>query len=143
MEKAIYFDMDGTIADLYGVDGWLDDLMNESTRPYAAAAPLLNMQQLARRLNILAARGFSINIISWTARGGSAEYNERVKEVKIQWLHVHLRSVHFDNIYVVPYGTPKENFGNGILFDDEPHNRETWQGVAHDVNNILEILKGL
>ena len=41
MEKAIYFDMDGTIADLYGVDGWLDDLMNESTRPYAAAAPLL------------------------------------------------------------------------------------------------------
>ena len=50
MEKAIYFDMDGTIADLYGVDGWLDDLMNESTRPYAAAAPLLNMQQLARSL---------------------------------------------------------------------------------------------
>ena len=92
--NAIYFDMDGTIADLYGVDGWLDDLMNESTRPYAAAAPLLNMQQLARRLNILAARGFSINIISWTARGGSAEYNERVKEVKIQWLRVHLRSVH-------------------------------------------------
>ena len=24
MYKAIYFDMDGTIADLYGVDGWLD-----------------------------------------------------------------------------------------------------------------------
>ena len=27
MTKAIYFDMDGTIADLYGVDGWLDSLV--------------------------------------------------------------------------------------------------------------------
>ena len=26
MTKAIYFDMDGTIADLYAVDGWLDML---------------------------------------------------------------------------------------------------------------------
>ena len=26
MTKAIYFDMDGTIADLYAVDGWLDKL---------------------------------------------------------------------------------------------------------------------
>ena len=37
--KAIYFDMDGTIADLYGRDGWLDDLMNEYTRPYREVIP--------------------------------------------------------------------------------------------------------
>jgi phosphoserine phosphatase len=29
MNKAIYFDMDGTIADLYGVSGWLADLEAE------------------------------------------------------------------------------------------------------------------
>ena len=26
MKKEICFDMDGTIADLYGVEGWLEDL---------------------------------------------------------------------------------------------------------------------
>ena len=31
MTKAIYFDMDGTIANFYGVDGWLNDLINENT----------------------------------------------------------------------------------------------------------------
>ena len=30
MIKAIYFDLDGTIADLYGVEGWLDDLIAEN-----------------------------------------------------------------------------------------------------------------
>ena len=28
IEKTINFDMDGTIADLYGVDNWLNDLIN-------------------------------------------------------------------------------------------------------------------
>ena len=28
-------------------------------------------------------------------------------------------------------------------FDDEQKNRENWTGRAYDVNNIMEILKGL
>ena len=43
VEKMICFDMDGTIADLYGVDGWLDDLINKSARPYEVAKPLVNL----------------------------------------------------------------------------------------------------
>ena len=46
----IWFDMDGTIADLYNVNGWLDDLENERTRPYDEAAVLLNFATLARLL---------------------------------------------------------------------------------------------
>ena len=52
-ERIINFDMDGTIADLYGVDGWLNDLINGDTRPYDIAKPLVNMSALARRLNAL------------------------------------------------------------------------------------------
>ena len=47
MNKAIYFDMDGTIADLYGVSGWLADLEAENVRPYAEAKPLINLALLA------------------------------------------------------------------------------------------------
>ena len=53
MTKAIYFDMDGTIADLYGVEGWLNDLESENERPYATAKPLIRMSALARVLNRL------------------------------------------------------------------------------------------
>jgi hypothetical protein len=34
-------------------------------------------------------------------------------------------------------------FPKGILFDDEEKNRAEWNGTAHDVHNVIEILKGL
>ena len=141
--KNIYFDMDGTIANLYAVNGWLDDLRAERVRPYAEAKPMVNMNSLARVLNRLVRNGYSVSVISWTAKNGSAEYNERVAEVKRAWLAKHLASVRFENVFIVPYGTPKQNFGFGVLFDDEKHNRDEWNGVAYDVDNIIGILKGL
>ena len=53
----INFDMDGTIADLYGVENWLDYLIAENTRPYAIAKPLVNLSALARKLNALQRMG--------------------------------------------------------------------------------------
>lgn len=143
MNKAIFFDMDGTIADLYGVSGWLDDLRAERVRPYAEARPLVNLSALARRLNRLTAEGYTINIISWTSRGGSAEYNEAVAEVKRAWLAKHLPSVSFTAIHIIPYGTPKSTCGRGILFDDEQRNLDEWGEGAHAASEIFEILRGL
>ena len=143
MNKAIFFDMDGTIADLYGVDGWLDDLRAECVRPYAEARPLVNLSRLARRLNALAAKGYTVNVISWTSRGGSAEYNKAVAEVKRAWLAKHLPSVKWDNVFIIAYGTPKSSCGRGVLFDDEQRNLDEWGEGAHDASEIFEILRGL
>ena len=143
MNKAIFFDMDGTIADLYGVDGWLDDLRAERVRPYAEARPLVNLARLARRLNALAAAGYTINIISWTSRGGSPEYNEAVAEVKRAWLAKHLPSVKWDNVFIIAYGTPKSSCGRGVLFDDEKPNRDEWGAGAFGPSEMFEILRGL
>lgn len=142
-EKIINFDMDGTIADLYGVDGWLDDLINLNVRPYAIAKPLVNMSALARALNKLQRLGFKINIISWTSKSGTAEYNEQVKRTKLKWLATHLKSVKFDNIFIVPYGTPKQTLSKGILFDDEKPNRDNWGEGAYNADNILEVLRAV
>lgn len=143
MRKEIWFDMDGTIADLYGVNGWLKMLIAEDTTPYKVARPLVRMATLARMLNKLQRNGYKIGVISWTSKGGSKEYNERVARAKKEWLALHLKSVHFDRIDIVPYGTPKQNGRNGILFDDEIGNRENWNDCAHDVDRIIEILKSL
>ena len=146
MTKAIYFDMDGTIADLYGVEGWLNDLESENERPYATAKPLIRMSALARVLNRLQREGYTIGIISWLSKGGSDDYNEKVAYAKQKWLKQHLASVNFDEINIVKYGTPKStavNTQGGILFDDEERNRTEWNGTAFDVDNIIEILKAL
>lgn len=146
MTKAIYFDMDGTIADLYGVDGWLDCLVAEQTKPYREAKPLVNMRKLAKLLNQLQAQGWTIGIISWLAKSGSDEYGEKVAAVKEKWLTKHLGSVHFDEIKIAKYGTPKQYLADhafGILFDDEQPNRAAWTGEAYDVHNILQVLAAI
>lgn len=142
-KKVINFDMDGTIADLYGVTNWLDYLIAEDATPYAIAKPLVNMQVLARLLNKLQKNGYIINIISWTSKNGSDAYNSLVADVKKAWLKKHLKSVKFNNIFVVPYGTPKNTIASGILFDDEEKNRATWGKNAYDVDNILGVLKAI
>ena len=141
--KKIYFDMDGTIANLYNVDGWLEYLINRDTTPYEVAQPMVNFSTLARLLHKLQRNGYTIGIISWTAKNSTEEYNERVAQAKRQWLAKHLPSVSFDEIHIVEYGTPKSTCGNGILFDDEERNRLEWNGTAYNVNNILEVLRNL
>ena len=144
--RAIYFDMDGTIANLYNVNGWLEDIRTERVRPYREAATMVRMATLARLLNHLQRNGYAIGIVSWLAKNGTEAYNKAVTEAKREWLKEHLASVNFNEIHIVEYGTPKENivdFPDGILFDDEEANRNNWKGTAYNVNNIIEILKGL
>lgn len=143
MNREINFDMDGTFVDLYGVENWLDYLMASDTTPYEVAKPLVNLSSLARLINRLQRNGYKVNVISWLAKTTDTEYNERVATAKLEWLAKHLPSVKWDKINIVAYGTPKQTLGCGILFDDEEPNRNAWNGVAYDVNNIIEILKNL
>lgn len=141
----IYFDMDGTFVNLYGVENWLEMLRNEDTTPYEIAKPLFRMCDFARTIHKLQKNGIEVGIITWTAKFATTEYNERVAKAKIEWLEKHLPTVHFDEINIVEHGTPKEMFGNetDVLFDDEVKNRENWKGTAYDVDHILEVMKGM
>ena len=144
MNITINFDMDGTLANFYGVENWLPMLEAEDTTPYAEAIPLLRLSALAKRLNNLQKQGYQLAVISWLSKSGSDAYNEAVTAVKLNWLKKHLPSVNWDRITIVPYGTPKENFCANpldVLFDDEERNRNNWTGRAFDVENIMEILK--
>lgn len=140
----IWFDLDGTIADLYGVEGWLDDIKAESTRPYSEAKPLLNFSLLARLLNKAQREGWEIGVISWGAKNSTEEYLKMVGCAKTYWLKEHLPSVNWDYIYIDYYGTNKfQRCGcDGILFDDEEQNRNAWEnGLAYEPNYIIDMLK--
>ena len=146
MATTIFFDMDGTIADLYGVENWLDYLIASDALPYEIAKPLIRLNALARILNRLQKQGYKVGVISWLAKNSNTDYDEKVTKAKKEWLKKHLASVNFDEIHIVKYGTPKQTFAkteNDILFDDEEKNRNDWTGKAFDVNEIIEILKGM
>lgn len=143
MKKTIFLDMDGTFADLYGVQDWLPMLINSDPTPYAIAKPLVSFSHLAKLLNGLQRKGYNIGIISWLSKNGSEEYNELVAETKKAYLRKHLPSVAFDEIIIVPYGTEKNNFNNDydFLFDDEEQNLRNWQGESYHASQLIEVLQ--
>ena len=144
--RTIWWDMDGTIANLYAVEDWLPKLRSEDPSPYTEAEVLWNMSQLARLMNRVQQLGYKLGIISWTSKGGSESYNKAVAETKKAWLGQHLASVKFDTIHIVSYGTPKSvvmNTEDDILFDDEAPNRDNWLGEAYEPEMMLKVLKHL
>jgi hypothetical protein len=146
MMRTIWWDMDGTIANLYAVEDWLPKLRAEDTTPYEEAEVLWNMSQLARLMNQVQQLGYRLGIISWTSKGGSESYNDAVAEAKLSWLKLHLHSVNFDEIHIVSYGIPKQLFmetDDDILFDDELKNREDWEGEAFEPEMMIKVLKAL
>ena len=141
----IWYDLDGTIADLYGVDNWLDALRAYDPSPYVEAKALVNLSRLARYLNRLQKMGHELGVISWLSKCSTPEYDAAVTSAKMFWLSKHLPSVHWNEIKIVPYGTNKwELCGEGILFDDEIPNRDSWQGDgAYDPCDMFEVLAEL
>ena len=142
----IYFDMDGTIADLYGVNNWLHRIRAYDAKIYAEARPLCNMNTLARKLNRIQRKGVKIGVISWGSKDKDPAFLEAVKTEKMRWLRQHLRSVSFDEIHIVEYGTPKSSFRSSfddILFDDEVGNLTDWGMGGFHPDAITTVLKAL
>lgn len=129
MKKMICFDMDGTIADLYGVDGWLESLRNEDPTPYLIARPMWDMDALRGVLLRLAEQGWEIRVISWLSMNSSEEYKELVRAAKLEWLHRY--NFPMDKAHLVAYGTTKANAvrkvaDSAILVDDNAKVRNGW-----------------
>lgn len=153
MTKTIYLDMDGTIADLYMVEDWLEDLENYNPRPYQQAKPMVDMAQLNELIGILQEKGFQVGIVSWLSKTSTKEYDKAVRQAKKQWLKENLPNCK-KNIHIVKYGTKKSKVVdslNAILFDDEEQNRVDWRkkgGLAFDpqeisINKFLEMIASI
>lgn len=148
MIKMLVFDMDGTIADLYGVEGWLDDLHAEKIRPYEKAAPLYDMDDLRNILLMLQDLGWRIVVTTWLAKDATKEYNKAVTLAKKAWLAKY--AFPYDEIHCVKYGTTKADCtrnkgGFQILIDDNKKVRDGWT-LGTTVNaqyNIMNFLKAL
>lgn len=144
--------MDGTIANLYAVENWLEMLRAYNARPYEIAEPMWDMVELNMVLAELKANGYEIAIITWLSKDSTAEYDNAVRLAKRQWLED--MGFEYDYFHGVKYGTTKANtirrymdgYENAILIDDNDKVRNGWTlgGTINPTEeNIIEILKGL
>lgn len=143
--KMLVFDMDGTIADLYGIKNWLHMILTGNPAPYYNAKPKYDMQVLNDIIHRLKARGWRIAITTWLAKDVTEEYNKEVRKAKLEWL----RKVNFpyDEIHLVKYGTTKADCtrkrgGYQILIDDNETIRKGWT-LGRTIDAKKNILKEL
>ena len=150
--KMICFDMDGTIANLYGVENWLPMLRAYNPMPYRVAEPMWDMEELALLLMEFQNRGVEIRIITWLSRETTPAYDRAVRLAKVDWLRHY--DFPFDHFHGVRFGATKADsvrkyLGEGetaILFDDNAKVREGWHmGNAYDPTtcDICEILRNI
>ena len=139
----IYFDLDGTIADLYGFDGWLDCLQNEQTTPYTEAGLLVDGEQFRNFLAAGRAAGVLFGVISWCAKNASKDYRKAIRRARIDWLKKNNLLQCFSELHVVRYGTPKNRAAKnrtGVLVDDELQRWNVERLVTADIfRNILNV----
>lgn len=147
-EKAIVFDLDGTIVDLYSFPNWLEMLRSYDATPYSAAKPIYKAEELIPLITELKDRGFRIIVTSWLSKESTKEYDAAVRKAKKEWLAEY--GFPYDEIHLVKYGTPKTKCSRGkakyqILADDNAEVRSKWTlGATIDANeNIIPLLKAL
>ena len=152
--KTLCFDMDGTIADLYGVEGWLEKLRAYDATPYIQAEPMVDMELFAELLRTARAQGIEVRIITWLSKETTKEYDELVRMAKQVWLDYY--NIPYDHFHGIAYGTTKANMvrssldykecETAVLFDDNAKVRKGWHmGDAYDPTtcDICEIIKGI
>lgn len=149
MKMTICFDMDGTIADLYHVKGWLDKLRAEDESPYLRAKPMCDMKKLAEVLSDLQEKGYTIAITTWLSKNSSKEFKEKTRAAKKEWLDSY--KIPYDKFHGVQYGATKANSvrkysDSAVLIDDNPTVRNGWSlGATVDPTkvDIIKFLEGL
>jgi hypothetical protein len=144
--------MDGTIADLYAVNGWLEQLRAYNPNPYRVAEPMWDMVELANAIQEIQEIGIKIVIITWASKDSTREYDMAVRQAKLDWLEE--MGFPYDFFHCVKYGTTKANTirkymeieETAILIDDNEKVRNGWS-LGETVNptdtDIIDFIRGL
>lgn len=146
--KKIYFDMDGTVADLYGEKNWLDNLRNEREGSFINLRPLVDMNELAMVCHQLMNLGYSFGVITWLPMGASYEFERVCEEEKRAWVEEFMPWV--SEFYAQSYGVPKQyapskRAAEMILIDDNAEVRAMWNTEVQrsSIDATQDIIKEL
>ena len=156
MSIKVFFDLDGTLFNLYGKTNWLEMLRTEQAGAFIGSfLPEIDLCEFYQTIERLSIYGIQFAVISWLPMQASPEYEEICREEKNNWILENLPFV--SEVSIVPYGIPKQDCiikraQRMILLDDNKEICETWETakqrkaiqitkdwtVVHALKNLLE-----
>lgn len=139
-EKWLWFDMDGTIYNLYDIPNWLDKL------EHGDMSVFLDWEHHRRSLNKiidvcinLRKNGWHIGVISWAPKGvdkSNPTFNYCANAKRL-WLT--FKFMPCDKVHILEYGTPKESVVNSmvrnVLVDDNAEVRKAFRNAGFETIN--------
>ena len=148
MKKEIYFDLDGTIYDLYGMENWLERIENEKPNTFTDGKFIVNYDEFMQCVKELKEQGYNFNVISWLPYDVTYDYRKKCEQEKRSWIKKFLPFV--KNVEIQFYGILKHtHVESGILIDDNEKICRHWRNenrIALNVNkefNVISALKKL
>jgi len=128
MSIKIYFDLDGTVYDLYGVPNWLEKLYTEDVSVYSEGGSLF-ANDFYKVASALMRYGVRFGVITWGSMTATPEFAEQTRKVKLYWVQENLPFV--ETFVYQEYGTPKQQAiknrtKNDILIDDNSDVLRVW-----------------
>ena len=150
MSKKCWFDLDGTLYNLYNIPDWLDYLENEKEGIFTKGELMVNEEDFTGETMRCMANGWEFGVISWLPMGASPEYEEQCRKEKMEWIKKYLPFV--KEINIVPYGVPTQNCiqkkaKTMVLIDDNIEVCKAWDTSkmrkSINVNEHFDVMAAL
>lgn len=145
IKKECYFDLDGTIYDLYGMKDWLERIENEKPNVFTDGNFIVNYNEFMECVRQLEKQGYTFNVISWLPYDVTYNYKKKCEQEKRNWIKKFLPFV--KNVEIQSYGILKHtHVESGILIDDNEKICKHWRNenrVALNVNKEFNVIKAL
>lgn len=135
--KIVYFDMDGTLVDLYGVTNVFKRLDTLDASVYLEAKPIDKYINMLKEFTTL---GYKVVILSCLGMISEEQFDKDTIYNKDIWLNKYIGSEYiYDRIYI-PNTKHKEEYiskyGYGILVDDDIRVLNNWNyDRIHAIND--------
>lgn len=141
MNKVVYFDMDGTIADLYGVSDCFKRLDNMDATVYSEAKPIDKYINMLKEFHTM---GYRVVILSALGMVSSKQFDKDTVRNKGIWLDTYVGKEYIDERIYIPNTKHKELyqlFGKGILVDDDDRVLMNWNYDRIKATNSNKAIK--
>ena len=86
MKKEIYFDLDGTLYDLYGMENWLERIEKEKPNTFTDGNFIVNYDEFIQCVTKLKEQGYNFNVISWLPYDVTYNYRKKCEQEKRSWI---------------------------------------------------------
>jgi histidinol phosphatase-like enzyme len=125
MNKIVYFDMDGTLADLYGVTNVFKRLDALDANVYSEAKPIDTYINMLKEFKNM---GYKVIILSCLGMISDKQFDKDTVRNKGLWLDKYVGKQYIDERIYIPNTKHKEQYINeyGILVDDDDKVLMNW-----------------